>query len=618
MVFPVYDEFDPVSNPTGYGNFRYDDVMTDLWGRNFKPYIDQSGTPRIGPNVDLRTYLLDVTTAILGDVPDNALLALLQAQADRNYEKGDSGLLVKRLDKVMKDWAEDQNLPGSPKKFQFASDAQSQEALAAALAIHESSLASWGDIGIPESEERAVLASMLHQGTDIGDIMEDLLFNGDRAGAWFGIRYMDREAETVNNATAARRYFQSDVFELYNDPGFVDIGEAEDVGRMYAQNRAYIIHYENDFNPSAIGIRGGRDTIVDHLQPAVRSIAEFYNIEVGRAEEVLFVSLRVPGEFFGDDKGDNFNSRKNDDDLIIGTDGADEINGGGGKDVILGDTGFFTGSQADILKGGAGNDRLYGGLGTDVLFGGAGNDTLWGGGNTAGAGDQLHGGTGNDTYHLTNNLSIEVGEEDGSGGGGSSLVAGVNDDVIFEGKNGGTDTVVVYVSGETFNLRNIEKFKLAGTGTAEVMLNQFDSFTLSNSDDDLTLIINKLQKTPIDIRTKGGADTIHIELSGVDPSQVLDGKGLTARFRFSDLSANDTIDLTSIGIEDVIMKRDKVFEDKGFYLMAPGAKLDFMENGHIDKTYNNSTDSWFVVKLGTSTPYGPEFIGDIHRGHFDI
>jgi hypothetical protein len=86
-----------------------------------------------------------------------------------------------------------------------------------------------------------VLASMLQQGADIGDIMDDLLFNGDRAGAWFGIRYMDREAEPVNGIKAAHRYFQSDVFELYNDPDFVDIDEAEDVGRAYAQNRAYVI-----------------------------------------------------------------------------------------------------------------------------------------------------------------------------------------------------------------------------------------------------------------------------------------------------------------------------------------------------------------------------------------
>ncbi|MDB5551386.1 MAG: hypothetical protein JWL86_1370 [Rhizobium sp.] len=614
MVWPVYDEFDPVANPTGYGDFRYAEVMTDLWGTNFKPYVDQSGTPRIGTNIDLRIYLLDVATAILGEVPDDALLALLQAQIDRNYQKGDSGLLVKRLDKVMQDWAEDQ--PGNPEKFQFFTDAQSKEALAAALVMHEDNLENWGDIGIPESEERAVLASMLQQGADIGDIMDDLLSNGDRAGAWFGIRYMDREAEPVNDARAARRYFQSDVFELYNDPGLVDIDEAEDVGAAYARNRKYILKYENDFDPSKIGLGGGSDTIVDHLQPAMKSVADFYGIDIGRMEELLFVNLRGGGKFFGDQKGDTLNSRKNDDDLIVGTDGSNTIDGGAGNDVILGDTDLFTGSQSDRLLGGDGNDRLYGGLGVDVLIGGDGNDRLWGGGSS---GDRLVGGKGNDTYFLTDDASNEVGGSENPSG--PSLIGGNNSDAISEAGHGGTDTLIVYASRPVFNIKNVEKFKLAGdaSGDVSVMLNQFDVFTLSDGDDNLTLTINKLQKTPIVVNTGDGADRVTIQFQpGVDPSQVLDGKGLTARFKFTELSAEDTIDLSLLNIVRIVTGREKIFEDKGFYLMEPGAKLDFMDHGRIDKTYNNSTDSWFVVKCGDDTPYGPEFIGNIDISHFDI
>ena len=45
---------------------------------------------------------------------------------------------------------------------------------------------------------------------------------------------------------------------------------------------------------------------------------------------------------------------------------------------------------------------------------------------------------------------------------------------------------------------------------------------------------------------------------------------------------------------------------------------DLMDGNKIDKTYNNYTDNWFVVKLGDNTPYGPEFMGNIDKTHFDI
>ena len=52
--------------------------------------------------------------------------------------------------------------------------------------------------------------------------------------------------------------------------------------------------------------------------------------------------------------------------------------------------------------------------------------------------------------------------------------------------------------------------------------------------------------------------------------------------------------------------------------MAPHSKLDLMDGKQIDKTYNNYTDHWFVVKCGDDTPFGPEFIGNIDKGHFEI
>jgi Ca2+-binding RTX toxin-like protein len=61
------------------------------------------------------------------------------------------------------------------------------------------------------------------------------------------------------------------------------------------------------------------------------------------------------------------------DDTIIGTNGSNTLDGGGGNDYLYGLGGI------DVLLGGAGTDRLYGGDQDDTLVGGIGNDYLNGG-----------------------------------------------------------------------------------------------------------------------------------------------------------------------------------------------------------------------------------------------
>jgi chitinase len=67
------------------------------------------------------------------------------------------------------------------------------------------------------------------------------------------------------------------------------------------------------------------------------------------------------------------------DDVIIGTDGADSLNGTAGADAILGGLGNDTlagGDGDDSLDGGGGDDSLSGGAGADTMAGSAGNDVF--------------------------------------------------------------------------------------------------------------------------------------------------------------------------------------------------------------------------------------------------
>ena len=94
-------------------------------------------------------------------------------------------------------------------------------------------------------------------------------------------------------------------------------------------------------------------------------------------------------------------------DLIIGSEGPDDLDGGGGDDIVVGLGGTDTvnggrndggsdvvdgGADADTVEGDGGNDALAGGGGGDQVLGGASGDMI-----DAGAGDDaVQGGDGND------------------------------------------------------------------------------------------------------------------------------------------------------------------------------------------------------------------------------
>lgn len=102
-------------------------------------------------------------------------------------------------------------------------------------------------------------------------------------------------------------------------------------------------------------------------------------------------------------------------DIISGGDGDDLIFSDGGNNIISGGDGtdnIITGSGTDIISGGDGNDFIFAGDGDDILSGGEGADYIEGEGSTAGdetvtgnlfhvsSDDVLIGGSGNDTFSI--------------------------------------------------------------------------------------------------------------------------------------------------------------------------------------------------------------------------
>ncbi|MCI5048789.1 MAG: type I secretion C-terminal target domain-containing protein [Rickettsiales bacterium] len=79
---------------------------------------------------------------------------------------------------------------------------------------------------------------------------------------------------------------------------------------------------------------------------------------------------------------------QNNDDVLYGLDGNDRLNGGNGIDRLYG------GADNDVLAGGGSHDELFGEDGDDRLNGGSGTDILYGGDGF----DRLTGGTGSDVF----------------------------------------------------------------------------------------------------------------------------------------------------------------------------------------------------------------------------
>ncbi|MEB3339666.1 hypothetical protein [Okeania sp.] len=140
----------------------------------------------------------------------------------------------------------------------------------------------------------------------------------------------------------------------------------------------------------------------------------------------------------GNNQGKNNNSDEDQegsefDDILIGGQSNNAINGLGGSDYIDGRQGD------DVIDGGSGNDSIKSGSGDDSVIGGDNNDLI-----NAGSGkDSVKGGAGNDEIAGDANndlLEGEAGNDGISGGAGADVInGGLGNDLL--GGDAGNDTI---------------------------------------------------------------------------------------------------------------------------------------------------------------------------------
>jgi Ca2+-binding RTX toxin-like protein len=121
-------------------------------------------------------------------------------------------------------------------------------------------------------------------------------------------------------------------------------------------------------------------------------------------------------------------------DVIVGGAGEDRISGRGGNDRICaggGDDTIEGGIGSERIDAGGGDDEVIGGNGSDLELAGSGADTVFG----ERGNDRLYGGPGNDDY-----LNSGLGDDavvDGGPGDGDHVIGGIGNDRISGGPGNG-------------------------------------------------------------------------------------------------------------------------------------------------------------------------------------
>ena len=207
--------------------------------------------------------------------------------------------------------------------------------------------------------------------------------------------------------------------------------------------------------------------------------------------------------------------------MLVGTDMADELMGGDGNDVIRGGAGsdfLVGGAGGDMIMGGACNDDIIAGAGNDMVYGDSGNDRIFGDDGD----DIIVGGTGSDMLY---------------GGEGNDTFIGMDDDgndIVYGGE--GADTLDLSAITEALEIRlgnaGTERGSVSGATQSDTIWSIEN--VIGGSGDD-TIIASEAANT---LDGGDGNDTFVFETtSGAAGTKIL-GFSVGDVLCFSDIDAN--------------------------------------------------------------------------------
>ncbi|MDZ4030021.1 hypothetical protein U0868_00420 [Kluyvera ascorbata] len=171
-------------------------------------------------------------------------------------------------------------------EFRFYSDAEVRsvfdslwEDVYKARVLNRLPAGSGDNTALTESKEIIVLASLGWNNAGlIGPSLREAIRQGNRAEAWFEIRYRSNEpdqAAKIRSGIAKRRFMESQVFGLYDDPQEVSAAEAKNIFRMLQNHRQKIMEYETEFGhaPDTDAPGNGRIAAANHDYTTIIDLA---------------------------------------------------------------------------------------------------------------------------------------------------------------------------------------------------------------------------------------------------------------------------------------------------------------------------------------------------------
>lgn len=395
-------------------------VISQLEGFRELPYLDTATPPKptigIGFNLVIDT-IRDLVIQNIGIIaPDNddpyyqAYLQLrktLDEILGRDWSGSSTEVLQHDLDAALASYHS--LVPSAPSSFTLSYE-NAVAVFDAARASYEGMVTS--AINMPLSRERAVLLDLTYNGGTglLGNKLVSAIENGDRAEAWFEIRY------NSGGSLAKRRYVESQIFGLYDDANpsasyRPSENSALDIFRMYTKHESKITAFDSaHFNelietpprPTHIAADdelsviesnsgvyfGAVGTWTQESQQAFDLLVETY-ADLAQAMPSDYATLAAAGYagallypqidkvWVASDTQATLSTGAADSNEVAAHT-VDRADGGGSfNDLIFGSV-DLTGQPgaADSLKGGGGNDIFIGSLGADSFNGGDGEDTV--------------------------------------------------------------------------------------------------------------------------------------------------------------------------------------------------------------------------------------------------
>lgn len=345
------------------------------------PYIDSKGYVTIGVGFNLHTASVRdrvlTTLGVSNTGTDRRYYEQLVSILSKKYETGDENILAnvrRQLNAVMS-----QRTAGST--FTFANTQQVRGVFDQLVPTYETEVSNRVPGVPPNTRERLALFSLAYNNAGtllpVGSKLSQATAGGNRGEAWYEIRYgSNKNALSATppgdaGGIARRRYYEAQVFGLYDDPANVTLVEAQQAYRMLTKHRTDILKYEKLYGTDPHGstpeqaakkIEAANSDYHLTGNDQVQTLVQTFNT----AKNTLLADLsNRHASLAGLNPNDYLST-----DILMAPDLAKgatlEARDGDGR------------SAKNILIGTAHDDTLTGGKGNDILIGGDGQDTyIW-------------------------------------------------------------------------------------------------------------------------------------------------------------------------------------------------------------------------------------------------